>query len=52
MQVEVSGLCSRVSEFNTVIANVLVQLECSSGIPRLDKWLADIGLQSIHTSES
>ena len=52
MQVEVSGLHSRVSEFNTVIANVLVQLECSSGITRLAKCLADIGLQSIHTSES
>ena len=52
MRVEVSGLYSRVSEFNTAIANVLVQLECSSGIPRLDKCLADIGLQSIHTSES
>ena len=52
MQVEVSGLYSRVSEFNTVIANVLVQLECSSCISRLDKCLADIGLQSIHTSES
>ena len=52
MQVEVSGLYSRVSEFNTAIANVLVQLECSSGIPRLDKCLADIGLQSIDTSES
>ena len=52
MQVEVSGLCSRVSEFNTAIANVLVPLECSSGIPRLDKWLADVGLQSIQTSES
>ena len=52
MQVEVSGLYSRASEFNTAIANVLVQLECSSGIPRLDKCLADIGLQSIQTSES
>ena len=52
MQVEVSGLCSRVSEFNTAIANVLVPLECSSGIPRLNKWLADVGLQSIQTSES
>ena len=44
--------CTRVSEFNIVIANVLVQLECSSGIPHLDKCLAVIGLQSIHTSES
>ena len=52
MQVEVSGLYSRVSELNTAIANVLVQLKCSSGIPRLDQCLADIGLQSIHTSES
>ena len=34
------------------IPNVLVQLECSSGIPRLDNCLVDIGLQSIHTSES
>ena len=41
-----------VSEFNTAIANVLVQLECSSGIPHLDKCLAVISLQSIHTSES
>ena len=52
MRVEVSGLYSRVSEFNTAIANVLVQLECSWGIPRLNKCLADISLQSIHTSES
>ena len=52
MPVEVSGLYSRVSELNTAIANVLGQLECSSGIPRLDKCLADISLQSIHTSES
>ena len=51
MQVDVSGLYSCVSEINTAIANVLVQLECSSGIPRLDKCLADIGLQSIHTLE-
>ena len=51
MPVEVSGLYSRVSELNTAIANVLGQLECSSGIPRLDKCLA-ISLQSIHTSES
>ena len=52
MQVEVSGLYSRASDFNTVIANVLVPLECSSRIPHLNKCLADIGLQSIHTSES
>ena len=52
MQVEVPGLYSRASDFNTAIANVLVQLECSSGIPSLDKCLADISLQSIHTSES
>ena len=52
MQVEVSGLYSRVSEFNTAIANVLDQLECRLGIPRLNMCLTDIGLQSIHTSES
>ena len=51
MQVEVSGLYSHVAEFNTAIANALVPLECSSGIPRLDRCLADIGLQSIDTSE-
>ena len=49
MRVEVSELYSRVSQFNTAIANVLVQLECSSGITRLAKCLADIGLQSIHS---
>ena len=52
MQVEASGLYSRVSKFNTEIANVLVQFECSSVLAPLDKCLADIGLQSIHTSES
>ena len=52
MPVEVSGLYSYVSEFNRAISNVHVQLECSSCIPRLDKCLADIGLQSKHTSAS
>ena len=52
MQVEVSGQYLCESEFNTAIANVLVPLECSSGIPRFDKCLADNGLQNIHTSES
>ena len=51
-RVEVSGLYSRGSEFNTAIASALVQLQCSWGIPRLNKCLADISLQSIHTSES
>ena len=46
---EVTGLHSRVSEFNTAIANVLVQFEGSSGLAPLNKCLADIGLQSIHS---
>ena len=49
---EVTGLHSRVSEFNTAIANILVQLECSSVLGPVNKCLADICLQIIHTSES
>ena len=52
MQVEAPGLYSYPSDFNTAIANVLVQLQCSLGIPRFDKCLADISLQSIHIAES
>ena len=44
-----TGLHSRVSEFNTALANVLVQFECSSVLAPLNKCLADIGLQSIHS---
>ena len=51
-QVEVPGLYSRASDFNTAIANVLVQLQCSLAIPRFDKCLADISMQSIHIAES
>ena len=42
MQGEVSGLYSRVCEFNTAIANVLVQLKCTSVLASINKCLADI----------
>ena len=50
--VEVSGLYSCVSEFNTGISNSLVQLESCYVLTPMNEWQADICLQGIHISES